>query len=102
MVPYHGYARLIGVANEDSRFNMDAGIDAGHPDTYILSSAGIYYLELKTTKGRLIPSQIKWNEWFDVNIAPHTVLIKRDVAYGLEEAKDKITAWCVKRFGAGK
>ena len=52
---------------------------------------GVLFLELKTTKGKLQPSQIEWNITFDsINF---NYPCKRDVAYGYNEAINIISAW---------
>lgn len=84
--------KLIAVQNENSRHETDMGVDNGHPDLYLAGCDNIHYLELKKKKGKLSDNQKKWNEWFDDNLSCDN--ITRDVAYGYEQAKEKITIWC--------
>ncbi len=50
----------------------------------------VLFLELKKKKGKLLPSQIAWNEKFDANHPPN---FSRAVAYGFEEAKRITIEW---------
>lgn len=81
--------------NENSRHAKDLGMDVGRPDLEFGAKVNdiyhVFFLELKTIKGRLHASQITWNNRFDVWFACANV--KRDVAYGLIEAKEKFMNW---------
>jgi hypothetical protein len=82
--------------NENSRHMVNMGMSLGEPDLrlYCRYDDGILhmlYLELKTKKGRLQPSQIEWNKEFDEHYAAPNC--HRAVAYGFAEAKEIITEW---------
>jgi hypothetical protein len=81
--------------NEDSRHNVDMGVDVGTTDLHLGTRCDdifhCFYLELKTTEGELQQSQIDWNERFDKRFACSNA--KRHVAYGLDEAKKAIDNW---------
>lgn len=87
--------KVAASQNENSRHAVDLGMDVGEPDLRLSTRVNgiyhIFYLELKKTKGKLSPDQIKWNNRFDVWFASYNA--KRDVAYGLVEAKEKIISW---------
>jgi hypothetical protein len=89
------HINICAAQNENSRHSTDLGLDAGRPDTELETRVDdilyIFYLELKKLNGKLLPSQIKWNENFDKYRVSKNA--KRDVAYGFEQAKEKILAW---------
>lgn len=71
------------------------GMDVGEPDLRLsIRYNGVYhmfYLELKKKKGRISPSQEDWRDDFRKNFECENV--KWDIAYGLQEAQDKIVGW---------
>ena len=81
--------------NENSRHATDLGMDVGRPDLEFAARVNdiyyVFFLELKKKDGKLSPSQITWNERFDAHFACGNVC--RDVAYGLQQAKDKFIGW---------
>lgn len=84
--------------NEHARHQVGMGVEVGSADLLLRTRRGdityFFYLELKKLKkngGKLSPDQIKWNEDFDTHYASSNC--QRDVAYGLQEAKDKIIEW---------
>lgn len=89
MLPLYPTHKLIAVLNEEAREVVAMGVDIGHPDLYLISQNGIFYLELKRKKGKLSTAQKAWNKWFDDNLSG-AEWASRDVAYGFIEAKEKI------------
>lgn len=81
--------------NEHARHHVDMGVETGSADILFRTRRAnityFLYLELKKLKGKLSPDQIKWNSDFDAHYASSNC--QRDVAYGLQEAKDKIIGW---------
>src|SRR5690348_6725880 len=75
--------------NEHARNYINMGVDVGSPDLLITwrknDIAHMFYLELKTKKGKLSKSQVEWNEDFDKNFACNNC--QRAVAYGFSDAK---------------
>ena len=51
----------------------------------------VFFLELKKTDGKLLPSQKTWNSNFDTNFSCGNA--SRAVAYGFIDAKIKIKCW---------
>lgn len=92
---YSFKVKVAASQNENSRHATHLGTDIGEPDLRLSARAGgvyyMYYLELKTTKGRLRESQTEWADDFNQNFACNNASC--DVAYGFQEAKDKIIAW---------
>lgn len=79
------------------------GVDVGCPDLILRQKrkniTHLFFLELKKKDGKLMQSQIDWNKDFDENYAADNCT--RDVAYGYDEAIEKINAW-IKRTPARK
>lgn len=91
--------KIASNGNENSRQFVDMGMDVGDTDLRLSyrGSNNIYtmlYLELKKKKGKLLPSQIEWNEDFDRNYVSSNC--QRAVAYGYEEAQRIIADWFAK------
>lgn len=86
---------ITATANERSYKEVDQIGCLGIQDILIFKVMNgvmhIYFLELKSKKGRLLKSQIDFNILFDSKFACDNA--KRDVAYGLIEAKEKVMAW---------
>ena len=87
--------KIAASQNENSRHAVGQGMDVGEPDLRLLwkckdGVTHLHYLELKSKKGSLQPSQIKWNADFDANYASANCM--RSVAYGFDEAKALFTA----------
>lgn len=82
------HVKIAASQNENSRHAASQGMDIGEPDLRLLWRTGgvthLLYLELKTKKGRLSPSQIAWNADFDANYSSDNCT--RAVAYGLDDA----------------
>lgn len=55
----------------------------------------VLFLELKKKKGKLLPSQITWNQIFDASNVPAW---SRAVAYGYEEALKAISNFIISNF----
>jgi hypothetical protein len=87
--------KICAPQNEDSRHKADLGMDIGTTDLHLSARVcGVYhmfYLELKTKKGKPSPTQVDWMEDFDKNFA--CMNAKRDIAYGFDEAKKAIDNW---------
>lgn len=64
-----------------------AGVVAGMPDVGILCEGRVYFLELKTTAGKLSPTQRIVHE--RMRAAGHPV----SVAYGLDDALAQLRRW---------
>ncbi len=63
----------------------------GIPDLLLFDESGrVLFLELKKKRGKLLPSQIDWNEAFDKN---HPANFSREVAFGYQEAITAIQDW---------
>lgn len=81
--------------NEHARHCVDMGVEVGSTDLALRTRRGnttyFFYLELKKLKGKLSPDQTAWNEDFDMHYVSSNC--QRDVAYGLQEAKNKIIGW---------
>lgn len=91
---HYPQVKIAASQNENSRHAINMGMDIGEPDLRLLfrreEVTFLYYLELKSRKGKLKPSQVKWNRDFDDHYASPNC--KRDVAYGFEDAKIKIAS----------
>ena len=91
----HPNVKVAASQNENSRHATGMGMDIGEPDIRLCKRVGntahFLYLELKSSKGTLGDNQIKWNVDFDSNWRCNN--FKRDVAYGLADARDAIIAW---------
>lgn len=87
--------RIAASQNENSRHAMHLGTDAGEPDIRLMTRpkdiTHHFYLELKTKKGKLRSTQEQWNQEFDKFYASDNC--KRDVAYGLIDAKYMVDKW---------
>ena len=87
--------KISASQNENSRHAVDLGMDVGEPDIRLCKRIGdityFLYLELKTSKGTLRDSQIKWNADFDANWECKN--FTRDVAYGFADARDAVKCW---------
>jgi len=87
--------KVVANLNENSRHQMDMGVDVGRVDLELEERRDgvlhILYLELKTRDGALHGSQIAWaTEYHEHYAASNT---HYDVAYGFTDAKEKITKW---------
>jgi hypothetical protein len=86
------YPHLIitATANERSYKEKKQIGSLGITDLILFHPSGaVLFLELKTTKGKLSPSQKEWNAAYDAAGFPHT----RAVAYGFSEAQKIISDW---------
>lgn len=94
----HPELMVTGTDNENNYKNVASIGSLGIPDLIIFHKSGkVFFLELKTMKrkneknGGLGDNQIKWNEDFDLNWSCDN--FQRNVAYGLADARDAVTAW---------
>lgn len=83
---------ITATANELSYKETRQIGSLGIPDLLLFSPWGmVLFLELKATDGKLSPSQIDWNIYFDSGwSAPN---YSRDVAYGFPHAREIINKW---------
>lgn len=81
---------ITATANERSYKETRQIGSIGITDLILFHPSGaVLFLELKTTKGKLLPSQKEWNAAYDAAGFPHT----RAVAYGFSEAQKIISDW---------
>lgn len=87
--PYHSDLWVCAPMNENSHKHIDMGVDVGCTDLIIgIPHKGIFhlfFLELKTKKGKLRDTQKTWNERFDNEWLPKCSNISRAVAYGYDD-----------------
>lgn len=84
--------KVIAAQNENSRHATEQGTDVGLPDLILMWRVDdileVFFLELKTKKGRLQPSQKEWAADYAKRFISENT--HYDVAYGFSEAKKKI------------
>lgn len=87
--------RVHATLNENSYTKTAMGSDIGIPDILIFHRRDrilhMLFLELKTTKGKLQPSQIEWAECYEQTLASKNT--RYAVAKGFEAAKNVIADW---------
>lgn len=79
--------------NENSHYCMDMGCTTGITDLLLFKRLGsvlhVVFFEIKTKKGKLIPSQVEWEaEWYKCRLVGANTYY--DVGYGFEECKLKL------------
>jgi hypothetical protein len=68
--------------------NAVAGLSPGLFDLMIVEAGGgVYFIEIKTARGRLSPAQEGWREWFVLNHVPHCV------ARGVDDVRVALAHW---------
>lgn len=84
---------ITGTDNENN-YKDTASIGCiGISDLLLFDPRGkVLFLELKKKKGKLLASQIEFNNFFDINFSSCSIYT-RAVAYGFDEAKEIILAW---------
>jgi hypothetical protein len=78
---------LITTTSNEKHYKQTRMVGSlGIPDLILFYKHHVFFLELKTKTGKLRQTQKNWFASFSF---PHSA----DVAYGFDEAKQKITAW---------
>lgn len=94
MKEHHPAIMMQATLNENSHHCMDMGCTAGIPDLLLFLPGPqdgllhIFFLELKTKKGKLSDSQIAW-----ALTRPRSHNVTYGVAYGYTEAIQAIQSW---------
>jgi len=87
--------KIAASQNENSRHAVDMGMDVGEPDLRLYARVNnilyMFYLELKKLKGTMRDSQIDWAKDYNENYKSDNT--HYNVAYGFNDAKEKITKW---------
>lgn len=87
--------KVVATLNENSRTQIEMGCDVGITDLILLDRHDgvlfVFFLELKTKKGKLSQSQKDWQE--DYINRYESANATYDVAYGFSQAKEKIKDW---------
>ena len=66
---------------------MIAGVEAGTPDILVLLQSGrVCWLELKSARGKVTPTQARWHE--RARALGHTVAVIRETREALEVVRD--------------
>lgn len=87
---------IIATRNEDSRKFVGMGVDVGVTDLILMKKRDdilqVLFLEMKTKRGKLSESQKEWKTGkYDLLLNSNNT--QYDVAYGFENAKEKILDW---------
>ena len=87
-------SRVVAIPNAARRTrtggaaNAVAGLSPGLFDLMIIEAGGgVYFIEVKTDKGKFSPAQEGWKEWFVLNHVPHCV------ARGVDDVRIALAAW---------
>jgi hypothetical protein len=87
--------KVIAPMNENSRHSLPMGVDVGCPDLILLRRKDgqlfVYFLELKTKKGRLRDTQKDWAADYEKRFACANTY--HAVAYGFSAAKQQLLDW---------
>ena len=72
-------SRICAIPNSAKRGVVEGamfkaqGVSAGYPDLQILHNGKVYFIEMKSDKGRLSDSQKEWQTWLTENGFEHYV-----------------------------
>jgi hypothetical protein len=86
------HVKIIAAQNENSRHHIEQGMDIGLPDLMLLWRENdvlqMFFLELKTKKGRLSASQKDWAADYALRFAASNT--QYAVAYGFAAAREAV------------